>query len=308
MSSNIVGIGLACIDHLSIVSHTNDGWETCSTPLVQGGGLIATAACAAARLGTSCDLWSLAGDDLHGQMVRQELAAYGVGVDHVQMVPGMRTPASFIEVDALTGERTIFFSPGCGPIPEEIPDFDPTCVRGARSLLVSSRWLQSAIAGAREARKWGAVVVADISCLLGPASALVPFVDALIVPEDTGIAVAGGRDFPLAVRRMVEMGPRTPAVTVGAEGCWYWADGAVYHCPAFPVRAVDTTGCGDSFHGAFAYAIACGWDVHRSIRFSSAVAALVATKLGGRSGLPTLAEVERFLADRTDQGVARRVQ
>lgn len=302
-----MGIGLGCIDHLSIVSHTDDGWESCAAPLVQGGGLVATAACAAARLGATCDLWSLVGNDLHGQMVRRELAAYGVGVDHVQVLPGIRTPASFIEVDALTGERAIFFSPGRGPIPEEIPDFDPTAARGARSLLVDSRWVQSSIAGAREARKWGAVVVADISRLEGRASALVPFVDALIVPEETGVTVAGGCNFALAVRRMVEMGPRMPAVTVGAEGCWYWDDGAVYHCPAFPVKVVDTTGCGDSFHGAFAYAIARGWDAHRSIRFSSAVAALMATKLGGRTGLPMLAEVERFLADRTDQAVARKV-
>lgn len=85
------------------------------------------------------------------------------------------------------------------------------------------------------------------------------------------------------------------------------ADGVVYHCPAFPVQVVDTTGCGDSFHGAFAFALSRGMDPHESVRFSSAVAALKATKLGGRSGLPTFEEVSRFLAERPDQGRAARV-
>ena len=56
MVADIAGIGVTCIDHVSIVTRTADGWEQCGPPLVQGGGLTATASVAAARLGAS---WAL---------------------------------------------------------------------------------------------------------------------------------------------------------------------------------------------------------------------------------------------------------
>ena len=174
-------------------------------------------------------------------------------------------------------------------------------------MLVDSLFPKSAAAMARVAREGGGRVVADLFRLDGPYSALVPLVDALIIPEEAGALLAGAPDFPRALRILADLGPSMPAVTVGPRGCWYLAEGAVFHCAAFPVSVVDTTGCGDSFHGAFAYALSRGFDVHESVRFSSAVAALKATKLGGRSGLPTLEEVTSFLEARPDQARACRV-
>lgn len=308
MASEIIGIGVTCIDHVSIVSRADDGWEVCGPPLVQGGGLTATAAVTAARLGASVELWTVLGDDHHGRMARRELADQGVNVEHVKLLPGARTPSAFVEVDSRTGERTIYYSPGRGlPSPEDDLGFDISRVERARALLVDRLWLRTSIAAARLGRQSGAVVVADLFELQGPVAELVSLVDALIVPDEASTALVGRRDHPLALRQMAAMGPTMPAITVGSEGCWYLADGHVYHCPAFPVEVVDTTGCGDSFHGAFAYAMTRGWDVHQAIRFSSAVAALKATKQGGRTGLPTLEQAMRFLDERHDQGRARRV-
>ena len=61
------------------------------------------------------------------------------------------------------------------------------------------------------------------------------------------------------------------------------------------VEVVDTTGCGDVFHGAFAFGLARGWDVARNARFASATAALKCRALGGRTGIPTYGEVVAFL-------------
>ncbi|MDA8217694.1 MAG: PfkB family carbohydrate kinase [Dehalococcoidales bacterium] len=312
MASDIVDIGVACIDHLLIVTRTADGWEECQAPFVQGGGLAATAAVAAARLGANVDIWAVLGDDHHGRMVSDELAGYGLGVSEVKFEADRRTPSSYIEVDSQTGERTIYFSMGRShsplpPLADVEWDFDFARLRGVKSLLVDHWLLRTSIRAAKEVRGSGAVVVADFFSVTGPVAELVPLVDALILPEETGIAVAGGPDFPLALQRLAEMGPSTPAITVGAQGVWYWHAGEVYHCPAFPVKVVDTTGCGDSFHGAYARAVTLGLNVHEAMRFSSAVAALKATRLGGRTGLPTLDEVNRFLAERPEQGRARKV-
>jgi sulfofructose kinase len=55
------------------------------------------------------------------------------------------------------------------------------------------------------------------------------------------------------------------------------------------VQAVDTTGAGDVFHGALAFALGAHWPVRRAFRFSAAVAAIECTRPGGRAGVPDLA-------------------
>jgi len=70
----------------------------------------------------------------------------------------------------------------------------------------------------------------------------------------------------------------------------------VIHQPAFEtVRAVDTTGAGDAFHGGFLYGTLNLFDLKRSLEFASAVAALNTRALGGRTSLPTHSEVQALL-------------
>jgi sugar/nucleoside kinase (ribokinase family) len=61
---------------------------------------------------------------------------------------------------------------------------------------------------------------------------------------------------------------------------------------------VDTTGCGDVFHGAYIVGLLQGWDLRRVALFSTAVSALKAGKLGGRAGIPTFERTLEFLRER----------
>ncbi len=92
---------------------------------------------------------------------------------------------------------------------------------------------------------------------------------------------------------------RTPAllaVTDGANGSW-WHDGkAVHHIAAHPVKAIDTLGAGDVFHGACVLALAEGRNFEQALRFSAAAAAIKCTRFGGVAGAPARAEVDAFLA------------
>jgi ribokinase len=120
--------------------------------------------------------------------------------------------------------------------------------------------------------------------------------DHLIVNQDLACEVTGFHDPEKAVRALAK--PERPAtvVTAGEAGCWYAeGDGPVLYQPAFRVQVVDTTGCGDVFHGAYAAFLARGMDVPTCIRYAAATAALKATQPGGRAGIPTLEVVERFL-------------
>jgi sulfofructose kinase len=83
-------------------------------------------------------------------------------------------------------------------------------------------------------------------------------------------------------------------VTDGAHGVFVRGGG---HVPAFPVRAVDTLGAGDVWHGAFALRLAEGAEETDAIRFANAAAALKCARPWGREGCPTRAETEAFLKE-----------
>ena len=85
-------------------------------------------------------------------------------------------------------------------------------------------------------------------------------------------------------------------MTCGADGV-HWLEGdALCSVDAFPIDAVDTTGAGDVFHGAFALALAEGADTATGFRFASAAAALKCTSPGARAGIPHRPAVDRLMA------------
>ena len=90
-------------------------------------------------------------------------------------------------------------------------------------------------------------------------------------------------------------------VTNGAGGVFFRHEAEIRHEPAFPVDAVDTLGAGDTWHGAFALALAEGQSEREAVRFASAAAAIKCTRFGGRNGAPGRIEVEALLSSRLRQ-------
>jgi ribokinase len=124
---------------------------------------------------------------------------------------------------------------------------------------------------------------------------LLALVDHLIVSQRFALALTGEATPAEAALSLFKAAPgrALACVTAGDAGCWYSTDGQqVSHQAAYPVEAVDTTGCGDVFHGAYMVALLDGLPVAERIRFASAAAALKATQPGGRAGIPTRAAVE----------------
>lgn len=124
---------------------------------------------------------------------------------------------------------------------------------------------------------------------------LASLADILIANEKYPRRLTGKDSVEEALAVMAKLGPKVLASTAGSRGCWYVRDGRVEHLPAFEIRAVDTTGAGDTFHGAF---LAC-WltrpDPEYCLRFASAAAALKCLKRGGRAGIPDRTAAEAFL-------------
>lgn len=290
----ISGAGIACLDH--IVTAPQVPWGDTALVAgysVQGGGLVATALVACARLGAECELFSLLGNDAVADQIISELVTEGVGTAGTLCVEGGESPFSFIHVDASSGERTIFHRSGAG-LNSYAPMLDLAGVADSDVLVVDDIYPDLALTAAVMARERSIPVVADV--IPGSAnSELIGHVDVLIAPRHFAREIGCDDDLDAALDAIHKLGPSTAVITLGSDGWVYSDPDGRGRGEAFRVEVVDTTGAGDSFHGAFAYGLAVGWDTRRCCDFASAVAAIKCTKLGGRTGLPSLREAMEFL-------------
>jgi len=92
-----------------------------------------------------------------------------------------------------------------------------------------------------------------------------------------------------------DLGPRHVVITLGHKGSVGLNDDGLYEQPAFRVNAVDTTGAGDVYHGAYIYALLQGETMANCMRFASAAAALKCKQIGAQTGIPTLEQVKELI-------------
>lgn len=262
----------------------------------EGGGLAATALATAAKLGARTEWLGTLGDDELSQWARADLMHHGVGMRLAQSSVDARPHASVILVEP-DGRRTVLSS-NAGVLPFPVEAITAGLLQDVQAVFVDHTQVAAACALAALAQQHGVPVVCDLERHADGPEALLPHVDHFI----SGLAFAQqltDEATPAAMlqalRGRFRTGASCCALTDGERGCWFWAGDAAQHIPAFVVQVVDTTGCGDAFHGAYLAQITRGETVEAALRFAAATAALVAGRIGGRSKLPTRDEVEELL-------------
>lgn len=297
---DVVGIGVSTLDLFMVVDELpgDELVQRAESSLLQGGGPVATALVALARLGCRTAMLDKLGDDWKGRLILEEFKREGVNAEHLAVLPEASSSIASILVRRRDGARTIVYAPGdAGELLAAELDF--ALLAQAKILHVNGRHLEASLAAARFARERGVLVSFDGGAhrYREELRELVALSDLCVVAREFACAFAGTADQDEAAARLREHGAGTVVITAGREGCWGWdASGTALHQPAFcSVKSADTTGAGDAFHGGFLYGILSGCDLQGSLRFASAVAALNTRELGGRTALPTLAEVRAFL-------------
>ena len=219
-------------------------------------------------------------------------------MSHVR--PGDAQPIhSAVIVGGPSGSRTIFY---CLESAAKVqPDWPPEeVIRAARVLFVDHGGVAGMIprpkSPGRRACPWSPTWKKTATRDSANSSGLI---DHLILSRSFAQRITGRPEPAAAVESLWTSGRHCAVVvTCGGEGCWYSAADApagTHHQRAFPVDAIDTTGCGDVFHGAYCAGLVRGLDTAGAVRLASAAAALKATRPGGQSGIPNLAAVEAFL-------------
>ncbi|MGQ9454560.1 MAG: carbohydrate kinase family protein [Armatimonadota bacterium] len=296
--SLIIGFGIACMDYIFIAPRAEPGgFAPILNYKVEGGGLTATALVAASRLGAQTVMLGRIGDDEIGDQIVQSLQTEGVDTSHLIRVKGAKSYFSIVHVDAETAERTIY-----GRREENIDcstELIPLDIlSGADVLVLDPHWIDGARTVAQKARELGIPIVLDSNLkpqLIDQIIEIVKMTDYPIISRNAAFRFADTNECSVAAHKIRALGPKTVIITCGSDGTYFseeHKDGVV---PAFPVETVDTTGAGDVFHGAFAFALTQKWSLKQAIIFASAVAAIKCTHIGGRSGIPTLEHTLQFL-------------
>ena len=249
------------------------------------GGPAANAAIAVARLGGRAVLATRLGEDPVADTVRAGLEAEGV---ECRIRRRGRSPVSAAMIDA-AGERQVVNFPG-EALADETDALDGIA---PAAVLVDTHWTEAALAGLALARSRGVPGVVDAE-----ASATGAVLEAAshVAFSRAGLAAFTGiGDKEAALRAAARRLHAWICVTDGAAGVSFMSRDGATTVPAFPVRAVDTLGAGDVWHGAFALRLAEGMDEAAAARFANAAAGLKCTGPGGGRAAPGRAAVERLL-------------
>jgi sulfofructose kinase len=119
-------------------------------------------------------------------------------------------------------------------------------------------------------------------------------VDYLVAAEKFAREFTGQTDARNALAKLAKVAANV-VVTLGGEGLIWQRGIDAGRLPACEIRAVDTTGAGDAFHGALAAALAVGMPWKEGLRYARAAGALSCGRYGARPSLPTQGEVEAFI-------------
>jgi ribokinase len=310
--------GLVSYNVVCIASWNADLISHISRPLLRGetalgthfsispGGKGSNAAIACARQGAAVAVVACIGDDDFGHMALDLWRREGIDSIGVTVVNGQMSGVAQILVYE-DGDNSIAVTPGAGThLSAELVRKTASTLRTGKVVMASCEVPVSASLEAfRLAR------VAGVITLLNPAPAmplpgeLLVLCDVITPNENELLALAGLTGKPDAnlddaAQKLLSRGVKAVAVTLGEKGCTLYREGQpILHLAGHQVQVADTIGAGDTFTGALAAALARGLALPEALQWANAAAALSVTGKGAIGAMPTLNEVNDFLAPNT---------
>lgn len=254
------------------------------------GGKGANQAVAAARLGAEVHMIGRVGDDIFGNELLSLLNKENIFLNNVEPVTHMPTGVASITLSE--GDNNIIIVPGANSLvtPEYIHQHIETILKSDVIIaqleipietveelsIICSQYKKALILNPAPAQQLTTNVISNCT---------------YITPNEIEL-----NQLKEQHPNMLEEYEKKLIVTEGKKGSYYLHQGEIQRVKGFAVNAVDTTGAGDCFNGALAYSLGLKKDIAEASRFANAAAALSVQKLGAQEGMPTLKEVEQFLA------------
>ena len=287
--SSVIVVGSANVDQVFRVERIPSPGETVlSTGFSTArGGKGQNQAVAAARAGAPTAFITALGDDAFGSDTRAGLIDDGVDVTGVRSLDAA-TGTALIAVDSV-GENTIIVEAGANRLLVDLQSADAAAIAASSVLAMQLEIpLETVIAAARIARAGGTTVMLNAAPIRDLPAELLSSLDILVVNEHEASHLAGERDW----RELTEQVP-VVVVTLGSEGALLLRRGSDEVRVAAPsVHAVDATGAGDTFCGAFAAGLAEDMELEQALLFAVTAASLSVQSYGAVPSIPLRAQID----------------
>ncbi|NLY80012.1 MAG: ribokinase [Lysinibacillus sp.] len=249
------------------------------------GGKGANQAVAVARLGSPIRMIGAVGNDSFGKELYDHLANEKIDVSGIVK---MNNSTGIANILLHNQDNRIIFVPGANfDLNVEIIDANIQLIRESKIVI-----LQMEIPVPTIEHILSICEKHSIPVLLNPAPAAnfrKEWMDKItyLTPNETECEVIFGEDWETVLKQY----PNKIIVTLGDEGAAYINGTEIIRVPSFKTTAVDTTGAGDTFNGAFAHAIYSGKTSDDAVKFANIAASLSVEKFGAQGGMPTEEEV-----------------
>lgn len=287
---DVFTIGASSYDlYFSVDKHPGADVKTVATSFLSGGGgPAANAAVSASRLGSRSAFAGYLGNDVYGDLHYNELRNEKVITDFI-FRGDTPTPISTIIVKP-DGKRSLINHRTKPKIDLSNFQFPPT---PPRVILFDGHEVELSIKFLKYASEYSIPTILDAGSMHEGTLALYEKVDYLISSEKFAKQITCESSASKVLSLLKKKNPNT-VITLGKKGVIWDTNIGKGKLKAHKVDVIDTTGAGDSFHGAFAVALANNLDFEDAILFANKVAALTCIKLGARNALPTIEGVKNF--------------
>lgn len=254
------------------------------------GGKGANQAVAVGRLASPKDqinMLGAVGEDSFGPLLLQNLADNGLNVDFVGTVP---SSSGIAQITIFNHDNRIIYYPGAnGEVDTTLWEKEWDLLEAADLVILQNEIPHQANLGiAQFCHDKG------IKVLYNPAPARETDKEMLdLVTYFTPNQYEVQELFPdKELDTILEAYPNRLIVTLGTKGSTYFDGQVIQLIPAIKTEAIDTTGAGDTFNGAFGFAISKGLDMRESLKFATLASHLSVQQFGAQSGMPTLSEMK----------------
>ena len=256
-----------------------------------GGGPASNGAYLLAKWGMDTTICSVIGDDYYADQVIADFQKIGANTEYLEKMPNHKTTSSYIIANMSNGSRTVLSSKDT-----PIRKLSKSVLAPADVILIDGEHPETA----HEVldKNPNAISVLDAGRLNDDTKALGKKVTYLVCSKDFAESFSNEKidtnnleALKIIYENLKSYFQTNVIITLEAKGSFTEIDGICQIIPSIKVKALDSTGAGDIFHGAFTYFIANSYPLKEAIKLASITGAISVTRIGSRYSIPMLAEV-----------------
>ena len=262
-----------------------------------GGGPACNAAYLLGCWKSDVEFVGVVGDDAYGKKIKAELDHVGVKTEHMQLNDQYTTTSSFIIANTSNGTRTILTYR-----PDEMIYQADISLQQPDIILIDGQEYELSKKVLKQYPK--AISIIDAGRPVPEVIELAHMVNYLVcshefAEEMTGLKLknANKETLEACYFKMKEIFQNEIIITLESTGSLYQDQGKVKLMPTISVKAVDSTGAGDLFHGAFTYGISKKLPLEKVMQIATVAGGISVTKIGGRNSVATKEEMRAYIYD-----------